>query len=370
MNKAKQTVSLCMIVKDEAHVLARCLSSVRSVIDSWLIVDTGSTDGTQDLVRRLLGDLPGELVERRWKNFGHNRSESIELARAWADYLLIIDADEILEVPNEFEWPHLNRDAYSLPMQSGGVTYTRVQLVRSGLPWRYEGVVHEYITCGRDHTQETLLTIRTVRFLEGARSRDPLTYHRDAQLLEEALALEPSNARNVFYLAQSYRDAKRPELAIERYRERAGMGGFPEEIWCALYEIGRLMEQQQAAWPETEEAYLNAYRYRPWRAEPLYRIGLHYQSKQMFAEARPFLAQAMQIPLPIQELLFVHSDLYAYFLPLEFSVNCFWLDLHEEAIAVIDRLLAWGSLEGNRRKHLLHNRRCSAIALANKRSKQ
>ena len=49
------TLCLCMIVKNEAPVIRRCLDSVRSLIDYWVIVDTGSTDGTQDIVCNVLG---------------------------------------------------------------------------------------------------------------------------------------------------------------------------------------------------------------------------------------------------------------------------------------------------------------------------
>jgi len=45
------TICLCMIVKNEAAVIERCLASVRPLIDTWVISDTGSTDGTQDLIR-------------------------------------------------------------------------------------------------------------------------------------------------------------------------------------------------------------------------------------------------------------------------------------------------------------------------------
>ena len=74
MNKHGQTVCLNMIVKDEAHIIQRCLASVKPLIDSWLIVDTGSTDGTQTVIREILHDVPGEIVERPWVNFAHNRA--------------------------------------------------------------------------------------------------------------------------------------------------------------------------------------------------------------------------------------------------------------------------------------------------------
>jgi glycosyltransferase involved in cell wall biosynthesis len=71
-----------MIVKDEAHVIERCLRSVLPFVDWWVVADTGSSDGTQDLVRSTLAALPGELVERPWVDFGHNRQEVLELARS------------------------------------------------------------------------------------------------------------------------------------------------------------------------------------------------------------------------------------------------------------------------------------------------
>ena len=296
MNEAGQTVCLCMIVKNEQHVLRRCLDSVRPLIDHWLIVDTGSTDGTQDLVRDCFKDLPGSLVERPWKNFGHNRSESLALARSHSDYLLVIDADEYLQADAGFQWPRLTCDAYDFLVDSGGITYDRIQLVRSALPWRYEGVLHEYITCDQNHSQNGMPGLKTIRLLEGARSRDPLTYRRDAALLEEALLQEPGNARYMFYLAQSYRDANEPALAIDRYRRRAGMGGFEEEVWYSLYEIARLTQASGATWPSVLQAYLKAFQYRPTRAEPLYRIGLHYQQEASFKLAKVFLGRAVSIP--------------------------------------------------------------------------
>ena len=98
MKAGETKLCLNMIVKNEALVIRRCLDSVRPIIDHWVIVDTGSTDGTQDIIREHLRDLPGELHERPWRNFAHNRSEALELARGRSDYTLIIDADDTLEI--------------------------------------------------------------------------------------------------------------------------------------------------------------------------------------------------------------------------------------------------------------------------------
>ena len=276
---------------------------------------------------------------------------------------MVLDADEYLQTDTGFQWPHLTCDAYDFLMNSGGVAYSRIQLVRSALPWRYEGVLHEYITCDQDHSQARMSGVKTIRLLEGARSRDPLTYRRDASLLEEALLQEPDNTRHTFYLAQSYRDANEPELAIDRYRQRAGMGGFAEEIWYSLYQIARLLQQTGAEWPAVMQAYVTASDYRPTRAEPLYQIGLHYQQEMDFSIAQEIFAQAMSILYPAEDVLFVESDVYEFLLPLEYAVACYWLGQHEEAIAATDTLLAHPGLSPERREHLLRNRQFSVDSL-------
>ena len=89
----KQTIALCMIVRNEAEILGRCFESVRGLIDSWVICDTGSTDATREVVRSGLAGIPGRLLEADWVDFGHNRSELMASARGAADYLLLLDAD-------------------------------------------------------------------------------------------------------------------------------------------------------------------------------------------------------------------------------------------------------------------------------------
>src|SRR5579872_450172 len=170
-SSADQTFCLNMIVKNEAAVIARCLESVKPILDSWCIVDTGSTDGTQNIIRSILKDIPGELHERPWRNFGHNRSEAIELASPRADYLFFIDADEVLETAEGFRLPELDRDAYQLAMRSGANEYFRLGLVATRLKWRSVGVLHEYLEADRPYAPATLDGITVVAVGDGGRSQ-------------------------------------------------------------------------------------------------------------------------------------------------------------------------------------------------------
>ena len=364
----QQTICLCMIVKNESHVITRCLGSVRPLLDTWVIVDTGSTDGTQQIIRDHLRDLPGELFERPWVDFAHNRSEALALARHRAEYVLIIDADEVLEFEPGFTMPDLRADSYLFPMRSGGLSYYKTQLVRDELDWRFIGIIHEYIFSDRASLHLLMEGLHTLRIPDGARSRDPLTYRRDALLLEDALLREPGNARHMFYLAQSYADANEPLLALDRYARRVAMGGWAEETWYSLYRIAFLKRQTGVAWPETMNAFLAAYNFYPSRAEPLFQIGYHYQTVKEYAVAYLFFAQAMQIPFPKTDLLYVEHQVYEVLLPIEYSVASYYIGRHREAIETANRMLANPDLTGDLVEKLVLNRSFSLEALYPKRT--
>ena len=355
-----------MIVKDESKVIARCLASVRPLIDAWAIVDTGSTDGTQNVVREALRDLPGELIERPWVDFGYNRSEALRLARGRADYVFVIDADETLARDDGFTLPKLHADAYTADVLYSGCTYLRRQLVKNTLPWRYEGVLHEYITCEQAATEEHIGGMRTVVHTDGARSSDPHKFLRDAIVLERALLDDPSNSRYAFYLAQSYRDAGDVELALRWYRTRTAMGGWPQEVWYSLYQIAMLEHRAEKPWPGVLEAYQRAYQFDPSRAEPLFRIALAYQARREFHTAMLFLDRAAAIPRPPATALFVEHTLYEVHISLEHGVAAFYAGDHETAVAANNQLLRSKTLPAALIEHVISNRRFSLDARAPK----
>ncbi len=361
MSDTTQTICLNMIVKNESHVITRCLGSLKDLIDYWVIVDTGSTDGTQKIIKDFLKDIPGELIERPWVNFGHNRSEALEYARGKGDYIFTIDADEILWRAEGFTKPVLTADSYLVEFISGSITYYKCQFARNALNWYYEGVLHEYIACPDAKIQEIMPGLKIIRYLDGARSSDPLKFQRDALVLEQALLDEPDNDRHVFYLAQSYRDANNWNRAIDNYQRRVEMGGWDEEVWYSLYQIAEIKARREDPWAEVMEAYLTAYQYRPSRAEPLYKILQHYLYKENHL-AYLFGKQVVSIPTP-HDLLFVEQAVYDYMAKLDFSVCAYWVGDHTSAIRTCNSLLHNPKLPPGLYNRILENRKFSLDAM-------
>src|SRR5712692_2178279 len=91
-----------MIVRDEAAIIQRCLASAKPFLDYWVICDTGSKDHTKSIIKEFLRDIPGELWKDEWVDFGHNRSLALQRARGKADYLLLLNADEVLNAAVDF----------------------------------------------------------------------------------------------------------------------------------------------------------------------------------------------------------------------------------------------------------------------------
>ena len=150
---------------------------------------------------------------------------------------------------------------------------------------------------------------------------------------------DPNNARYVFYLAQSYADAGDLEMAVRNYSRRVEMGGWPDEI-LVLALPDRLSPRADGLFVGRGlEDYLAAFQFDPRRAEPLLRIGLHYQQAGAYQIARLFLARGVSLGRPSSRSLFVEREVYEHRLPLEFAAACSGVGEHAEAIATCNALL-------------------------------
>ncbi|MGW7432047.1 glycosyltransferase [Streptomyces sp. NPDC054861] len=349
----KPSICLCMIVKNEARVIERCLASVRDLVDTWVISDTGSTDGTRQLVRDALDGIPGELREEPWVNFGHNRTLNIRHARGRADYLLLLDADLVIERAGPL--PELTADAYLL-RHAGALEYRIKRLVRGDLPWRYEGVTHEYLTIEQGHPQSHVsahLDALVVKdFADGGSRHDK--FERDARLLSAELERDPDDPRTVFYLAQTLRDLGRSAEAVDLYERRALMGGWDEEVSYALLQAG-ILKAEAGDWPSAMDTLSRAWEARPQRLEACWELASRLRRMGRHHSAHAVVTAALDREPP-DDLLFLQPWIYRWGLLFEFSITAYWVGDTAGSLAACDRLLAMPDLPEAHREQTRVNR--------------
>ena len=159
-------------------------------------------------------EIPGELHERPWVDFGYNRTENLQLAKDKSDYRLIIDADDVLFVENGGNpFINLTDDFYKIKLRLGSLAYYRTQVIRGDQDWKYIGVLHEYLSGpeGMSLTEDFLPEGVEMHASVSGHNRDIKgkdKYYNDALIFEKAIITTPKEElpidlerRYVFYMA-------------------------------------------------------------------------------------------------------------------------------------------------------------------------
>jgi glycosyltransferase involved in cell wall biosynthesis len=362
---AKDKICLNMIVKNESEVIKRCLDSVKPHIDYWVIVDTGSTDGTQKIIKNYMKGIPGKLYERPWKNWGETRTEALNLAQGKGDYILFMDADDILEFQDGKAFEKLTEDLYEMWRGSNSFSYLKTQLVKDGLPWKWVGVTHEYLDSTRPYTSGILNNVRYLSLDGGATWKDPKQkFLKNVELLEAGLKKEPTNARYAFYLAESYRDAGEKAKALEWYQKRIKMGGWAEETFYSTLQAACMLKELGLPPPVLIEAYQAAFRIRPHRAESIYFLAELFIEQGNYAQAYTLLKTRELIIQPAEkDKLFNMNWIEDYGLTFQLSICSYYIDKNEEGLAACTALLANPNLPESWRTQTEKNRQFYLIKL-------
>ena len=260
----KTSICLNMIVKNESHVIVETLENLCSYINFsyWVISDTGSTDNTKEVITSffLAKNIPGEIVEHEWRDFGHNRSKALECAYNKTDYLLIFDADDRLI--GDFKLPAVyDKDQYQLLFGTNFV-YTRPLLINNRKKWCFKGVLHESLSSMEQVNGASIIegNYHVMSGRTGARSQNPNKYIDDANILKKAHFDELKtdynlSCRYAFYCAQSYKDAGENyyDDAIEWYKKCLDLKMWVQEKFYGCLNIGLIYSYKKD--------YMNALKY-------------------------------------------------------------------------------------------------------------
>ena len=328
-NMKKPSLCLNMIVKNESKIIERLLTSVLSIIDTFCICDTGSTDNTIELIKNFSDkhNLNGKVVEESFKNFCYNRTFALKACVGMSDYVLLLDADMILEI-RDFDKNILSTgDCFYLLQGSEAFYYKNLRIVKNNGLYSYVGVTHEYINTPNNavfvNVDKNMLFINDIG--DGGAKSDK--YERDIRLLTEGLKEEPNNVRYYFYLANSYHDCGKFEEAIETYKKRIEIGGWIQEVWYSHYRIGlSYMKLNRPA--DAINAWLDAYNAYPDRLENLFEIIKYYRIISKHKLAHTFYKIALETLYSKRnkdDYLFLHNTIYTYEIEYEYTIIAYYL---------------------------------------------
>jgi len=308
------TISLCMIVKNEEDVIARCLNSVKEAIDEIIIVDTGSTDRTKEIAT----SLGAKVYDFEWINhFAAARNFSFQ--QATSDYIMWLDADDVL-MPEDLarllelkQREPFNYDTvtmkYNLAFDENGkptYSYRRNRLVKRSMNFEWIGPVHEYLSVyGSSFHSDIAVTHRKERH---ASNRNLDIY---LARLEQGEEFTP---RDQFYFANELRDHARYEEAIQWYDLfLEGKKGWVEDNIAACSRkahcYAQLKQRELAI-----RSLLQTLEYTPPRPDFCYQLGSLFLHEKRYPEATYWYTQALSTSKYMTDMSF-HNPATATWLP-------------------------------------------------------
>lgn len=335
------TISVCMIVKNEEDVIARCLDCIKDVADELIIVDTGSTDRTKEIARR----YTERLYDFQWVD-DFSAARNFAFQKAAMEYILWLDADDVIDAENQKKLAALKKTLsgdvdmvflrYEMGFDDGGrpsLSFFRERIVRRAAGFRWVGAVHEVmIPRGKLLYEDIVIEHRKLRV--GEPGRNLRIYQK---LIDSGTVLD---ARQAYYYARELLDAGRTGEAAEAFKACLKREGAREDKIGACLSLSRCLnvlgDEQRAL-----DALLYTFRYAAPRAEALCGIGAECMRAERFQDAVYWYTAALGCAQDMRSGGFYIAD-YHGFLP------------HIQLCVCYDRL-------GDREKAVRHNEMAGAI---------
>jgi len=326
------TISLCMIVKNEESVLARCLDSVKGIVDEIIIVDTGSNDRTKEIANT----YTQQVFNFNWIN-DFSAARNFSFSKATKQYQMWLDADDvvskedcekILQLKKDLDTDtdivtfkyNTHFDKYNTPI----LTSTRERLFKTSNNYKWNDPIHEYIELSGKiyyandiyiaHKKESSYTDRNLKIYENQ--------------IKEGKKLSP---RGTYYFARELKDHARYIEAISYFNQfLEDKLGWVEDNIASCYNIAiceKTLNNQKKAF----KSLLRSFEYNPPRAEITSEIGYYYMDLMDYEKASKWFLLSISLEKS-NTLGFLLNDYWDFIPNIELAVCYYKLGDIEKAI--------------------------------------
>ncbi len=342
------TISLCLIVKNEEEVIARCLDSVRDIVDEIVVVDTGSNDRTKEIV----SSYTNKIYDFPWID-DFSAARNFAFSQATQNYILWLDADDVIleadrerflvlkntldpNVDSVTMHYHLSHD------QNGQITSSlcRNRLVKRSKNFQWIGAVHEYLAVsGFIFNSDVAITHASIHH----------DSDRNLRIYEARIAKgETFSPRDLYYYANELRDHGKQDEAITYYQKFLDTKqGWVEDNIAACGKVADCFLALHNSEKYLEYIY-KSFDYDTPRAEFCCRLGFHYLQASQYKQAIFWYKVATELEKPTDcwgminhgcwtwlphlqlcvcydkigkhDLAYKHNEIAAGFVPNHFSV--------------------------------------------------
>jgi len=336
-----------MIIKNGGILLEKVLTENLPFIDRWCILDTGSTDGTQELIKRILKDKKGKLYEEPFVNFKISRNRCLELAGKTCKFNVMLDdtyalRGDLRDFLSTVRGDQFS-DSFSILIQSDDTEYYSNRITKTQKGLRYIHTIHEVIS-NLDNINVTVPKEKAIIFDHRADYMEKRTNDRkqfDLSLLFKEIEDDPNDPRALYYIAQTYGcigDDKSKAVYFE-LRVNHPVEGYVQEKIDACFELARTYHFKVSKttgeyndgkftpeeWEYIEKLYLQAYNLDPTRPDSLYFLGIKYFLEKNYQVAYNYFKKGFEVGYPIYSQYSLKPTLSYHFLPKFLSEVCYYI---------------------------------------------
>jgi glycosyltransferase involved in cell wall biosynthesis len=333
----KELLVLAIMIKNEEKRIEVSFDSVKNYCNTFVVLDTGSTDKTIEICKDYCkqNNITLHLKQEKFVNFSISRNVLLKYCDEVLSknkFLLLLDCNDELkngdELMNFIQQYKGNSTGFHLRQQWWTGTnldsYFNIRMIKSHCKWTYKEVVHEYISCDdkelNKNPNNILKLDHIILFQDRTKDDDKSMrrFCRDKDLLFNEHLKDSTASRTLFYLAQTCGCLGNLTDAYKYYLLRIKEQGFLEEVYQSLFRLGEICENLGHPWEESESWFLKAFSHSQ-RAEPLIKIAEHYLEYNISGEKTPdylraymYASMACKLCYPLNQILFVDRRCYNY----------------------------------------------------------
>lgn len=342
-------LQLVMIVKNGAKLVTETLLTIKPHIDYWTILDTGSTDGTQEVIKKKLEGIPGKLYEEPFIDFSTSRNRALELAGNICKYTIMLDDTYVLHgavllkkyIKQNKKFSAFNIKIFNNPDVEEASFYYSIRILRAENNLRYKYKVHEIVDIPLNkvntiHIEDIyIFDNNTMEGLNRSQKRQNI----QIKLMKEDLEIYPNDPYIFYNMARSYYNLSKFKIACVYFKKSKKFASKTSNVYYSSSYFYYLINSNKRylPWIELEQILVELTKTFPKRAEPFYQIALNKYREKDYIKSADILKKAYKINLPDDGSMDLFVDIYTINIPFLLSeslIKTEEFDLAEKIIKI------------------------------------